>query len=682
VRLQLVRFLHLAALCAFALAQPLFDVLGRSPEFFAIRGSRPVVIVLLGLTLTLALPLLLLLVEALAETLRAGLGHSLHLAFVGLLGAVIALQHLARPESLSALLALALAAALGIVAAIAYARVAAARSALTVLSVAPLVFLALFLARSPLGSLDYERAASGANAGGTEQPHVVVVILDELPVASLMDEQGTIDAARFPSFAALARESTWYRTAVTAHGFTPHSVPALLTGRLPREERLPVVSDHPANLFTLLAGSHDMVVAESITRLCPERLCARSRPGLPDRLGALASDLAYVYLHVALPDALKDGLPSVTDTWLDFGGNRVHEQIGSESGSDHVARFEAYLRSLEAPSRPTLVFAHVFLPHIPWHYLPSGRAYVDPGVPGLADERWAPDSWLVEQAHARHLLQAGYADRLLGRLVARLRATRMWERAVVVVTSDHGVSFRPGGERRVPTAANVGDVALVPLFVKQPGQRDGMVVDEPVSTLDVLPTIARELAIELPEAVHGVPLGGRRGERPVFLDRELRPFPVTPAELVAKREAAVRAQVERFGSGDWSSVFRAGPRPELVGTPVGMAGAPLEPLEATVDQAGALAAVDLGAGRPLPLHLTGTVDTAAGTVVAVAVNGVVGATTRAWLEDGRVGFSALVPQTALRDGPNAVQLYAVRPERAAVWNLSQGGQATAVAVVR
>ena len=103
-----------------------------------------------------------------------------------------------------------------------------------------------------------------------------------------------------------------------------------------------------------------------------------------------------MYLHVALPDALEDGLPSVTDTWLDFGGNRVNEQIGSESASNHVARFETFLRSLEPPAGPTLAFAHVFLPHIPWHYLPSGRAYIDPAVPGLADERWAAVPWLAE----------------------------------------------------------------------------------------------------------------------------------------------------------------------------------------------------------------------------------------------------------------------------------------------
>ena len=40
---------------------------------------------------------------------------------------------------------------------------------------------------------------------------VVVVVLDELPVASLMDGLGRVDAATFPNFGRLARRSTWYR---------------------------------------------------------------------------------------------------------------------------------------------------------------------------------------------------------------------------------------------------------------------------------------------------------------------------------------------------------------------------------------------------------------------------------------------------------------------------------------
>src|ERR671936_3185977 len=56
--------LHLLALCSFAVAQPLFDLLGKNPEFFVAHDSTRGDIVLFALALALGIPLLLLAVEA------------------------------------------------------------------------------------------------------------------------------------------------------------------------------------------------------------------------------------------------------------------------------------------------------------------------------------------------------------------------------------------------------------------------------------------------------------------------------------------------------------------------------------------------------------------------------------------------------------------------------------------
>jgi hypothetical protein len=56
--------LHLLVLSSFAFAQPLFDLLGKTPEFFVVRGSRPADIVVFAIVLTLVPPLVLVGVEA------------------------------------------------------------------------------------------------------------------------------------------------------------------------------------------------------------------------------------------------------------------------------------------------------------------------------------------------------------------------------------------------------------------------------------------------------------------------------------------------------------------------------------------------------------------------------------------------------------------------------------------
>ncbi|HSC87357.1 MAG TPA: hypothetical protein VLC09_08820, partial [Polyangiaceae bacterium] len=56
---------HLAVLSAFGLAQPLLDLLGRNPAFFAVRRASTSEIVLFALAVTLVLPAVLLGVELL-----------------------------------------------------------------------------------------------------------------------------------------------------------------------------------------------------------------------------------------------------------------------------------------------------------------------------------------------------------------------------------------------------------------------------------------------------------------------------------------------------------------------------------------------------------------------------------------------------------------------------------------
>ena len=202
-----MKALHLAALWACAFVQPLFDVLGREAQFFVARGTRA------------------------AGRIRPALGEGLQVVLVGLLVAAILLPPIAQLLGGSAL-ALVPALLAGAGASVLYARAAPARTFLTVLSPAPLLFLVLFLVATPVSDLVLPSGGSEAIAGArTSRIPVVMVVFDELPATSLMDARDRVDARRYPAFASLARESTWYRDATTVAGRTTEAVPALLTGR-------------------------------------------------------------------------------------------------------------------------------------------------------------------------------------------------------------------------------------------------------------------------------------------------------------------------------------------------------------------------------------------------------------------------------------------------------------------
>ena len=115
-------------------------------------------------------------------------------------------------------------------------------------------------------------------------PSLIVVVLDELPTASIVDESGAIDRARFPNLARLGDDATWYRNATTVVGWTVAAVPSILTGRL-AGTTAPLWTEQPDNLFRLLAPTHDLVVSESLTRLCPVEVCGE-RPSAPAPTGS------------------------------------------------------------------------------------------------------------------------------------------------------------------------------------------------------------------------------------------------------------------------------------------------------------------------------------------------------------------------------------------------------------
>ena len=203
------------------------------------RGSTAADIVIFALFVTLVPPALLALAVWLAGKIRPVLGDALQLVFVGLLAAAILLPPIGDLLGGSAVaVPVALLAGAGLAAL--YARAAPVRSFVTVISPAPLLFLLLFLVVSPVSELVLPEGGAEAVAGESRsKTPVVMVVFDELPATSLMDAKDRIDARRYPAFAALASDATWYRTATTVSGRTTEAVPAMLTGRKPREGDLP-----------------------------------------------------------------------------------------------------------------------------------------------------------------------------------------------------------------------------------------------------------------------------------------------------------------------------------------------------------------------------------------------------------------------------------------------------------
>jgi hypothetical protein len=395
------------------------------------------------------------------------------------------------------------------------------------------------------------------------------------------------------------------------------------------------VRDHPHSIFTALGRrGYRIETAEEATALCPRRYCPAERTKRP-----------------AIIPNLKGG---------------------------RAERFERFVRSIRPGRRPTFWVKHALLPHGPWVYMPSGRhsrPEVPELLPGMQTVPGFYDDYLTRHNEGRYLLQLGYVDRLLGRLVARLKSQGMYDDTLIVVTADHGFAWQVGvPTRRSISLTNVDELAPVPLFVKKPGQRRGRVSDALARTLDVAPTIADVLNVPLGYHADGRSAFSRavRARREVSLTK--RDFSsivrISPERWKARRRAIVSRRLRHLGSGDWASLYTSlGPNRDLIGQGITSTHTARD-ARATISLSRSFARVRRSSGI-VPCQIAGRIHGSDGQRerdLAVAVNGRIEAVGRSFHLKGESveSYSVMVPEDALREGRNTVEVLEVTDGRTMV----------------
>jgi hypothetical protein len=668
------RFAQLAALWSLSVSQPVFSMLGENPEFLVVRRSTHTEIAVFAVGLAFLPPMLVVLGEWGVGRVSLVAEDRLHRVAIGLFALPIVMIALkASVDSTAVVMGIAVAVAVSV--AYLYARSHHLRLFLTLGVLLPVLGVGTFLLYVDVAT---ENAYAAQVPVSREVP-IVMVVFDELPTSALMTRSGEIDDERFPNFARLARSATWFPRATTVHEHTTGALPAILTGRLPKSGQVPSLTDHPENLFTLLGESYDLRVHEEVTYLCPKRYCPRPQASLRERVSGLAGDIRIAYLHLVLPHDLSARLPRIDHRWSGF--QNTERLLEAESKKDVDVMIRNRSRAIAEPvSRflggitadepaKTLHFLHLQLPHLPWRFMPSGRDYGDGEVvDGLGSNGfWSNEEWLVVQAYQRLLMQVGYTDTVLGRILDRLEDKGILDEALVVVAADHGVSIRAGRERRAITRANFPDIARVPLFVKLPGQRIGSVDQRPVSTIALLPTVANVVGVRLPWRVDGSSL--RRAAAPsvsAVFSREHEPVRMSASAVDRLQQSVLDWKSRHFGAGG-GSVFAIGNHRGLIGRPTSSLSAASSERTVAIDNLRLFEAVNLSASF-LPARLTGVLDTALArpeAELAIALNGrVVALTTPVGSERRR--FSAMLPEVAFRDGANTVEVYEVHSRRGTV----------------
>jgi hypothetical protein len=398
----------------------------------------------------------------------------------------------------------------------------------------------------------------------------------------------------------------------------------------------------------------------------------------------ILGDTGKLWKDIAAPyDSSVDPASFADSQTADDAGNQAErstdvkpsfkiKQIGH---TNEPGRWTEFLDSIQAgDAQPTLYFLHVLMPHTPWHYLPTGTQYPYRNFngKGMQDNRdWGPG--IMDQNHERHLLQLAYTDKLLGQLVQRLKEQGLYDKALLLLTADHGEGFTVGNKTRGLGDRNAHSLMWVPMFIKAPNQTKGKIDDRNWEHVDLLPTLADMVGIKVPWKVDGFAETGepRRTRTQKYWygipgHRLTQDGPAAfPTTLHGVTDTLVRAHQEgerglyRYGAtADW--IYRS---PSEVGqiTPGGSLKAEVTHWDEDYKS------IDPASGH-VPAFVYGQMASGpppAGAKLAVAINGKIGGV-NAFFNDSPGGkvdkFAAVVPDFLYKKGAGQrqVQLYLVQ----------------------
>src|SRR5262249_49316594 len=129
-----------------------------------------------------------------------------------------------------------------------------------------------------------------------------------------------------------------------------------------------------------------------------------------------------------------------------------------------------------------------------------------------------PPAEYLAKAKSAYDAEILYADAQIGRVFEWLRAHGLQDRTAIVVAGDHGEGLGDHGER-TPGMLLYDSTLRVPLVVSAPG-RPSAPRDDPVSLVDVAPTILRAAGVAPPADMIGRDLFADASDREVYAETE------------------------------------------------------------------------------------------------------------------------------------------------------------------
>ncbi|GAB3423799.1 alkaline phosphatase family protein [Flindersiella endophytica] len=323
-----------------------------------------------------------------------------------------------------------------------------------------------------------------------KRPNVIVVFTDQQRWDTTGAHGNPLDLT--PNFDRMARTGTHAVQAFTSNPVCGPARSALQTGRWPTSTGCFTNSRPlPSDVRTLAQyfGS-----AGYATGYIGKWHLAASEPVPPDQRGG--------YDYWLASNTLEFTSDPYRTVMYDGDGKPV-----LLPGYRSDACFDAAIRFVTSPREEPF---YLFLSLIEPHHQNETDSYPAPeGYEQRYQGRWMPPDLaaLSTQGGTAHRHMGGYlgqirrVDEGLGRLFDALRSSGLHDDTIVAYTSDHGSHFKT---RNAEYKRSCHDGSIrVPLALRGPGFHGGRYLDQPVSTIDLPPTLLDAAGLDVPDDMQG-----------------------------------------------------------------------------------------------------------------------------------------------------------------------------------
>ena len=349
----------------------------------------------------------------------------------------------------------------------------------------------------------------------TSGPNILIFMVDQLNGTLFPD--GPAPWLHTPNLRALSERSVRFTHAYTASPLCAPGRASYMSGQLPRRTRVydnaaEFASDIPTYAHHLRRAGYATTLSGKMHFVGPDQL-----HGFEERLTTdiYPADFGWT------PDYRKPGeridwwyhnLGSVTGA----GVAEISNQLEYDDEVAFRAQRRIYQHAQGEDERPWMLTASFTHPHDPYlarrQYwdLYAQSTHLQPDVPAIAYDNLDPHSqrifdandWRefdigpsdVECSRRAYFANISYLDDKIGDILGVLDATGQSDNTIVMLVSDHGDML--GNKGLWFKMSFFEGSARVPLMIAAPGRAPRR-IDTPVSTLDVTPTLADLVGLDL-----------------------------------------------------------------------------------------------------------------------------------------------------------------------------------------